>query len=121
MTQERRPRICYLDVVVAITDLYDEYVYEHGADHKAVFHIATRDQVAKRLGVSGAKIDSAIRGMRPYGFADYKEEVLVRHGRGSFCLDGPFRLFIPAAIEQPQEGAPNNGEMKTSHTQTLQA
>src|ERR1051326_2778523 len=97
--QERQARICYLDVVVAITDLYDEYVNEHGTDHEDIFRIATRDQVSKRLGVSGAKVDSATRGMKPYGFADYKEEVLVRHGRGSFCHDGPYRFFIPADIE----------------------
>lgn len=59
-----------------------------------VFFTATCRQVAQRLGVSPYYVQRVIE--MPQGYARYKEDVLVKNGRGKFIYDaGVGRIFQP--------------------------
>ena len=82
------------DVVVAIVDIYDQYVIEHGFDVN-VFSIATRMQVAKYLDTSPYCVSSAIKDETKHGYAEFKNKILARHGRGRIGYFGNIPFFDP--------------------------
>lgn len=74
----------------AIVQIFDE-------DFRGnVYFTATCQQVAKRLGVSPYYVQRITR--MPMGYARFKEDVLVKHGRGILEYpNGVGRVFRPFA------------------------
>lgn len=87
MSREKKS-ITLPNVEDAIVTIYDE-------DYRGnVFFTATCKQVATRLGVSSYYIQRVVD--MPWGYARFKEDVLVKHGRGTFEYNSDVgRVFRP--------------------------
>ena len=83
----------------AIVDVYDAHVGIYGYD-KNVFQIATVKQVAAHLGIPSYLIAVTLGRNAPYGYAQYKQELLAKRGRGSIVCSGNICWYEP--VERPQ-------------------